>query len=124
MVIGQVKGGYMSKWFEFENGSNPYGVWDYRQDEFFRMVCAWRPTMINRNNFRCPKEPTRAYYEAVDYAFKKNALKQFASEYIKCLGLGELERMTADEIFWYKEFFRTYGKRYGLLREFKIANII
>ena len=109
------------KWFHFKDGSNPYGVYGDRQDEFFRMVVAWQPEMQDTNTFVCPKEPTPAYYRAVDYKFKKEALREFAIEW---------QRAQADcvmswgDVAWYNDFFETYGRKYGLLREFKENGII
>ena len=106
---------HKTKWFHFENGSNPYGVWGDRMDEFFRMIIAWQPRMTDANSFECPKEPTRAYSETVDYQFRKSALRDFAIEWQRAVG--DIS-MSYDELAWYEEFFTKYGKRYGLLREF------
>lgn len=110
----------MTKWFEFKDGSNPYGVWDNRQDEFFRMVTAWYVDIVDNNNFVC-YEPTRAYYERQNYKFYKEALRDFAIMWQK-----EQERLSIsyEQLAWYQTFFETYGKRYGLLREFRENGII
>ena len=103
-------------WFEFKDGSNPYGVWDNRQDEFFRMIVAWNPVIINDNTFYCV-EPTKAYYGKVDYQFKKNALRNFAIDWqANIAGIFDL---SYGELSWWQTFFETYGKRYGLLKEFR-----
>jgi hypothetical protein len=114
----------MSKWFEFENGSNPYGVWDYRQDEFFRMICAWRPKVMGENNFWCPEKPTKAYYEAVDYKFKQEMLAEFALRYAVFWSDCIRDNKPLKDREWYKDFFKKYGKRYGLLRYFKDLGLV
>lgn len=106
---------YDTKWFDFEDGSNPYGVWGDRMDEFFRMVVAWQPSVIGVNSFKCPKEPTEAYYHSVDYQFKKSALRDFAIEWQSEISNFNI---SYEDLAWYEEFFTKYGKRYGLLREF------
>ena len=54
-----------TKWFHFEDGSNPYGILGGRQDLFFKMVVSWQPEMINNSTFKCPEKPTEAYYHPV-----------------------------------------------------------
>ena len=107
---------HKTKWFYFEDGANPYGVWGDRMDEFFRMIVAWRPEMIDANTFKCPKEPTKAYYCGTDYQFKKSALREFAIEWQGAIANFD---MSYEDVAWYGEFFETYGKRYGLLTEFR-----
>lgn len=110
----------MTKWFEFKDGSNPYGVWDNRQDEFFKMVTAWNIRIRNNNNFIC-YEPTQAYYRTQNYNFYKEALRNFA---IQWQGAQADLTISYEELAWYQTFFETYGKRYGLLREFRENGIL
>lgn len=109
------------KWFHFDNGSNPYGVYGDRQDEFFKMIVAWNPIMKSNDTFQCPKEPTVAYYKPVDYKFKKEALRDFAIHYSHMVG--EIVQSWED-VAWWSDFFTKYGKKYGLLREFRENGII
>ena len=105
----------MTKWFHFDNGSNPYGVYDDRDDKFFKMILAWQPDMIDNNTFQC-HEPTPAYYTSQNYNFKKNALRTFAIEYqskASCIS------SSWEDVAWFSNFFEKYGRRYGLLTEFR-----
>lgn len=104
-----------TKWFYFKDGSNPYGVWD--RNEFFKMIVAWNPEMIDNDTFRC-NEPTTAYYKPVDYRFKQSALRDFAIEWQSRFGSGDFVSYWSDCAEW-SDFFTYYGKRYGLLTEFK-----
>ena len=103
------------KWFHFECGANPYGIYDNRQDKFFQMIVAWKPTIVNNWTFRC-STPTPAYYGAVDYGFKKSALRDFAMEYQ--IWLADTD-MAWGDVAWWQSFFTKYGRKYGLLREFR-----
>lgn len=103
------------KWFHFDDGSNPYGVYDNRQDEFFRMIITWQPEMIDNNTFQCHK-PTDAYYKPQDYWFKKDMLRTFAIEYQRCFANIS---SSWNDCAWYSNFFETYGRKYGLLTEFR-----
>jgi len=107
------------KWFHFDDGANPYGVYGDRFDEFFKMICAWNPRITGEDSLRCPKVPTEAYYHGTDREFKKNALRRFATHYNEMRNL-DLYTPILDEraITWYTEFFSVYGKKLGLLREF------
>lgn len=105
-----------SKVFYFQDGSNPYIVWDL--NEFFKMIVAWNPEMLDNDTFRCPKEPTTAYYNPVDYNFKKDALRSFAIEWQTRFGSGDFTSYWSDCAEW-SEFFTIYGKKYGLMKEFK-----
>lgn len=108
-----------TQWFHFDDGSNPYGVWGDRLDEFFRMIVAWQPRMIDVAYFQCPKEPTQAYYGlpvGQAYQFRKNALREFAREYQRVFA--DLE-MSLEDVNYYANFFEVYGRKYGLLTEFR-----
>ena len=104
------------KWFHFDDGSNPYGVWGERTDEFFRMIVAWQPTMIDNNTFRCPAKPKEAYFHVVDYQYKKEALREFAKEYQRIF---PHINSTWEDVIWFSSFFEQYGRKYGLLKEFR-----
>ena len=108
-----------TKWFYFEDGSNPYGVLGNRQDLFFKMVISWQPEMKDNDHFICSK-PTKAYYEPVSYQFKKEALAEFAKEWQRAAS--ELSMSYEDLMYW-GSFFTKYGKRYGLLSEFHTNGI-
>lgn len=104
------------KWFYFADGSNPYGIFENRLDLFFKMIVAWAPTIIDSDHFDCPINPRLAYYKAVPYSVKKDALREFAVEYQTRFG----EFISSyEDIAWFSKFFETYGKKYGLLREFR-----
>lgn len=104
------------KWFHFEDGSNPYGVWGNRLDEFFRMIVKYQPEMVDENTFKCGKPVTYLSVKPItDYERNKTALREFAIEWQ--YRVAELN-LSYGELAWYEDFFRQYGKRYGLLREF------
>lgn len=104
-----------TKWFYFENGSNPYGVLGNRPDLLFKMIVSWQPEMIDNDRFKCPEKPTEAYYHAVSYQFKKSALVEFAKEWQRAQS--NISSSYEDLMFW-QNFFETYGKKYGCLTEF------
>lgn len=110
-----------TQWFDFADGSNPYGVWGNRLDEFFRMIAAWQPTIKGNRSYHCPKEPTPAYYSKQPYQFYKNALSEFAKEWQRTFEIYDYD--TAD-LAWWGNFFTIYGKKYGLLTEFRTNGII
>jgi len=103
-----------TKWFYFDDGSNPYGILGSRQDLFFKMVVSWQPEMKNNDHFIC-HTPTKAYHEPVDYKFKKEALCEFAKEWQRVQS--DIES-SYEDLMWWGNFFEKYGKKYGLLTEF------
>ena len=104
-----------TKWFYFEDGSNPYGVLGSRQDLFFKMVVSWQPEMIDADRFQFPKKPTAAYYKPQGYQFKKAALVEFAKEYQR--KASEIA-LSYEDLAFFGSFFEKYGRKYGLLTEF------
>ena len=104
-----------TKWFHFEDGSNPYGILGGRQDLFFKMVVSWQPEMINNSTFKCPEKPTEAYYHPVSYQFKKAALVEFAKEWQRAQSNIS---SSYEDLIWWQAFFDKYGKKYGCLTEF------
>ena len=103
-----------TKWFYFEDGSNPYGILGSRQDLFFKMVVSWQPEMIDNDHFKCVT-PTEAYHRPVSYQFKKSALVEFAKEWQRA----QSETASSyEDLIWWSSFFEKYGKKYGCLTEF------
>lgn len=109
------------RWFYFEDGSNPYGVYGDNFNEFFKMVIAQQPEIINNRTLKCPKKPKAAYYQTCDYWYKKATLREFAIEYqYKFANFSS----TWGDVSWWTTFFEIYGRKYGLIKEFRENGII
>lgn len=106
------------KWFYFKDGANPYGIYENKLERFFRMILAYDLEIMDNNHFMCCGK-TGAYYrpyKKISYLYKKDALREFAKQYSNIRG--ELVQSWED-VAWFGNFFETYGRRYGLLREFR-----
>ena len=102
--------------FTFKDGSNPYIA--ITEDAFFRMICKYELSQdwtnlftVNREiKYLTVKKKLSAYEKA------KTALREFAMNWQY-----DFERFTwyYSEIAEMQAFFETYGRKYGLLREFR-----
>ena len=99
----------MYRQFTFKQG-NPYVT--MTDEEFFRMICKYEVEQVGKTTFEVLNErkPARTYAE------KKAILREFAIDW-------QLNFVGWDygwgNIYEYEDFFRLYGGRYGLLREFR-----
>ena len=108
--------------FSFENGSNPYIA--KTMEEVFRMIvkynCGFADTLhYEAGHFVvCGEERG---WKRTKYAIKirredyKDILREFAIDW--SLTRGSCENLEA--LNYWSEFFYHYGKRYGLLKEFR-----
>lgn len=98
--------------FEFPNGGNPYIT--KTLSEFWRMIVKYYCQQIGDNSFVVEGERewngkhTREGYKEILWAFAIDWENDFSN---RNYSYGEL----AD----WQEFFETYGRKYGLLREFR-----
>lgn len=118
---GTIPGDYITRWFHFDNGSNPYGVYGHCLSEFFNMLLGWNVTVEPNTHtkgcsFQCHEE--RPYYKntkVADYEYRKQTLRDFAIEwqakFADCT-------YSYEDLAWWSNFFTKYGKKYGLLTEF------
>ena len=97
-------------WYEFADGSNPYIAWKVETD--WRMIRKYEVeqsgalgfTVYGKRNFK----PT---YQNCKALLRDTAI-EWQSNFGRCAySWGELAK--------WQDFFETYGKRYGLLREFR-----
>lgn len=100
----------MITYFHFGNGSNPYMA--VNDKAIFFMVCHYDLDMVAARSFEVLGYRTKY----LDRAGKKEALRDFAKHYQSrsCM----FESSWLNECEW-GSFFENYGKRYGLLREFR-----
>lgn len=97
--------------FIYKNGSNPYIA--KTGGELFRMLKKYDIENIGENTYFINGEretPPRSYNEI------KEIIKDFAIEW--SLNFCEY-RYSWGELSYYQDFFETYGRRYGLLNEFR-----
>lgn len=93
-------------------------MWDYSNPyvtktnkEFFRMVCKYDLEQISEMSFCvCSERHLKTYAE------RKNALRDFAIMWQRMFS--EMTYYWSDIAEW-SNFFEEYGKRYGLLTEFR-----
>ena len=103
--------------FIYKDGSNPYI--SMTNDNLFRMICKYHLIQFENDAFfvMSPRE----WNGAKTYADKRDVLRAFAQEW---------QSRTADFAYDYRtfagfgSFFEEYGKKYGLLREFRENGII
>lgn len=96
--------------FTFKDGSNPYIV--KTPGTLWKMVKKYNLETIGENSYLVVSErPKKASYTET-----KAILKEFAIEW--SLFFNEYQ-YSYEELAFYSDFFTTYGKKYGLLREFK-----
>ena len=105
--------------FNFTDGSNPYIA--TRSDSFFYMVCAYQLEQIAEFGFRATYIERPITARKWSREEKKNILREFAitwqSDFNKF-------NYSWGEVAEWGAFFTEYGKRYGLLREFRENGII
>lgn len=97
--------------FIYSNGANPFIA--KTSGELFKMLKKYDVENIGENTYTIHgerKTPPRSYNEI------KETIKDFAIEW--SLNFCEY-RYSWGELSYYQDFFETYGKRYGLLTEFK-----
>lgn len=98
--------------FFFKDGSNPYIT--ITNKELFRMFCKYYCEQIGNNNFVVTG--LREWNGKQSYNGRKEVLRNMAIEW---------QRFFCDTNYSYSElsewqgFFEEYGKKYGLLTEFK-----
>ena len=100
--------------FSYRNGGNPYISWC--NNGLFHMICKYylTPSWFNKNAFIV--EGYRNKDETKTYNDKKEALRDFAiiwQEHTQTVNL------SWDDLIKWGAFFKEYGKKYGLLREFR-----
>ena len=102
--------------FIYNNGSNPYIATTHRN--LFNMIFKYNLTEISENTFRILNE--REKYPKT-YANKRYILQEFALMWLDwfcdC-------RYSWESLAQWGAFFEEYGKKYGLLREFRENGII
>ena len=105
--------------FEFNNGSNPYIA--TRTDTFFYMVCKYYIYQVSEFGFKVEgeREITKGY--SLTRADKKAILRNFAEDWQRAF---DCFRYSWGELAEWQTFFKEYGKRFGLLREFRENGII
>lgn len=96
--------------FTFKDGSNPYIV--KTPGTLWQMVKKYEFETIGENTYLVTGENT----ENKSYTDLKKILRCFAIEW--SLFFNEYQ-YSYEELAFYSDFFTTYGKKYGLLREFK-----
>lgn len=102
--------------FIYNNGSNPYIATTHKN--LFKMICKYNLSFIGKYNYMIIDE--RPKYKKT-YDAMQEVLRVFAIDYQSSWSdtfwnLDDLSKMSA--------FFEEYGKKYGLLREFRENGII
>lgn len=102
--------------FIFKDGSNPYIT--RTNKEFFRMMKKYNPMQIGRFTFECSEvcDTDYRYYGLTSYAENQEALRNIAIEWQ--YNFEEMNYSWGDLSEW-QDFFTEYGRKYGLMREFK-----
>lgn len=105
----------MYRHIAFLNGSNPYI--SFTDKNFFEFVKNYDLEMIGKDCFvATEKQFLSCKGNISNYAKAKAALQEFATEFSNRQGDFS---MSWCEICEWTSFFSTYGKKYGLLREFR-----
>lgn len=107
--------------FEFSNGSNPYIA--LRSDTFFYMICKYFVYQVSEFGFKAyeEREVNTAKRNPFTREIKKAILRSFAQDWQRsfdCFNYSTMELLT------WQSFFEVYGRRYGLIREFKENGIL
>ena len=102
--------------FDYANGSNPYITMTNKR--LFDMVCKYHLTQIGNKAYVAMSERV---WGSHDYKGKQAVLRDFAIQWQHdfndfCYSWGDL----AD----YGDFFEEYGRKYGLLGEFRENGIL
>lgn len=104
--------------FRYKNGSNPYITTNNKN--LFKMITKYFLEQTGENSFEVLHEIPRDIKKS-GYQRKRFILKQFAIEWQ--YNFSGMRYSWEDVIFW-GSFFEEYGKKYGLLREFRENGII
>lgn len=109
--------------FEYKDGSNPYI--STTNKNLFKMVCKYYLTQKSKRAFEVegkseiwtsnPNKKMSAYQK------RRFHLEEFAKQWQ--YDFADM-RYTWDDMFFWGSFFEEYGKKYGLLREFRKNGII
>ena len=109
----------MWTFFNFRNGSNPYIT---KTNEFlFKMICKYYLTQIDCKRFYVESEREICPRHALKREDKKAILQNFAIEWQRCF---EFFNYSWDEIAEWQNFFEEYGRKFGLLKEFRENGIL
>jgi hypothetical protein len=102
--------------FRYRDGANPYITTTNKN--FFRMICKYELTRDFDKGFcvEIERKPYKKTYEAL-----QEVLRNFAIEWQ--LDFPKASYSWLDLAEW-QSFFEEYGKKYGLLREFRENGII
>ena len=100
----------MWRHIEFTDCSNPYI--SKTDDNFFMIICRFNLEQHLNGMFTGEPMQTRA----TSYNDKKNALRNFAIDWQHVASETDY---SYNELFEWQGFFETYGKKFGLLREFR-----
>lgn len=99
----------------FSNGSNPYIC--FTNEKFFEFVKNYSLEMVGTSSFIAHECQFLTIKKTVSsYEKAKTALRDFAVEFSN--KQGDFSMSWGDRCEW-SAFFETYGKKYGLLREFR-----
>lgn len=103
--------------FEYTNGSNPYIT--INNAAFFKMLCKYHYTQIGENSFIVTG--LRAWNGKQTREGKKLLLRAIAQDW-----QADFEKFnySYEELAGWQDFFEEYGKKYGLLKEFRENAII
>ena len=102
--------------FSYKDGSNPYT--SASNKNLFRMICKYHLTQ-DGDTFYTVTEKRKPYKKT--YAALREVLRDFAVDWQL-----SFDRMTyyQSTLCDYADFFEEYGKKYGLLREFRENGIV
>ena len=101
--------------FEFYHHGNPYIT--KTNADFFRIVCKYNVTQKGEHHFFCesPRNAAKTRNE------KKNILRELAIEWQRAF---EEQVYGWEDLIEWQAFFETYGKKYGLIKEFTENGIL
>jgi hypothetical protein len=105
----------MWNFFEFYHHGNPYIT--KTNAEFFRIVCKYDITQRGEHHFYCENER----HAATTRAEKKSVLRSLAIEW---QALFNEQAYSWEDVIEWQAFFEEYGKKYGLIKEFRENGII
>ena len=104
--------------FRYKNGSNPYI--SFRNDNLFKMICKYNMWEESENMFYITEERNKEK-DLTPWQRNKKALQDFAMMWLDCFCDC---RYSWEHLAEWGAFFEEYGKKYGLLREFRENGII
>ena len=103
--------------FRYKNGSNPYI--STTNKSFFKMLAKYYINQVGARDFEVIERREEEYKKT--YSNMRRILKAFAicwqSDFYKC-------HYSWNDVADWGAFFEEYGKKYGLLREFRENGII